>query len=236
MSSTQNNASANAPVAPGSVPMKLEVIVVPVSDVARAKGFYTGLGWRLDAEFSSGDDFWILQLTPPASQCSVIFGKGVTNTKPGSIEGLLLAVDDVEKARDELLARGVDVSPVFHDEGGVFVHAGTKGRVAGPDPQGRSYSTWASFRDPDGNTWLLQQITARFPGRLWPADAVRQRDVASLTELLQEAEKGHGAYEATAPKHHWSGWYAAYMIARERGKSPEEASKDAGLHMEKTRR
>jgi len=157
-----------------------------------------------------------------------MFGKGITTAKPGSVQGTFLVVDDIDEARAELVEHGVDVSGVFHFDGGLHV-TGTNGRVPGPDPKGASYSSWASFSDPDGNGWLLQQIKARLPGR------GLSTDVATLTALLREAEERHGAYEATAPKHHWSDWYAAYMYARERGRSPEEAAKDAALHMESTR-
>jgi catechol 2,3-dioxygenase-like lactoylglutathione lyase family enzyme len=146
--------------------MKLEVVVLPVADVDRAKDFYGGLGWRLDADFASSEDFRVVQLTPPGSPCSIIFGKGVTAASPGSVQDLMLVVDDVEAARSDLIDHGVEVSGVFHDEGGVFHHAGTKGRVPGPDPQGRSYCTWASFNDPDGNGWMLQEIKERLPGRV----------------------------------------------------------------------
>jgi len=211
--------------------MKLEVDIIPVSDVDRAKRFYGGLGWRVDADFTPpGDDFRVVQLTPPASECSIIFGKGVTSAAPGSTQGLMLIVSDIEAARAELVAHGVDVSDVFHDAGDVFPRAGGKGRAPGPDPQGRSYRTWASFRDPDGNSWLLQEIKTRLPGR---GGAVT--DVAALTELLRETEEHHGEYERTAPKHHWSGWYAAYMVARERGRTSEEAAAEAARHIETTR-
>ncbi len=145
--------------------MKLEVIVLPVSDVDRAKEFYKGLGWREDGDFVT-EDQRIVQLTPPGSQCSVIFGTGVTSAAPGSAQGLYLAVNDVDAARDELVGRGVDVSEVFHDAGGVFPHAGTEGRVPGPDPERRSYESFASFSDPDGNGWVLQELTTRLPGRV----------------------------------------------------------------------
>lgn len=145
---------------------KLEVVVVPVSDVDRAKDFYTALGWRLDADFAAaGEDFRAVQLTPPGSQCSIIIGKGITSAAPGSLQGLYLAVTDIEAARSELAGRGAEVSEVFHDVGGVLNHAGTKGRIAGPDPQHRTYASFASFSDPDGNGWLLQEITTRPPGR-----------------------------------------------------------------------
>jgi catechol 2,3-dioxygenase-like lactoylglutathione lyase family enzyme len=145
--------------------MKLEVVVLPVSDVDRAKNFYKQLGWRLDADFTTGPDFRVVQLTPPGSPCSVIFGTGVTSAVPGSLDGPLLIVTDIQAARDEIAGHGVDISEVFHDEGGVFHHAGTAGRVPGPDPDRHSYASFASFSDPDGNGWLLQEITTRLPGR-----------------------------------------------------------------------
>jgi catechol 2,3-dioxygenase-like lactoylglutathione lyase family enzyme len=206
------------------VDTNLEVVVIPVSDVERAKRFYTSLGWRLDADFTRGD--WrVVQFTPPGSQCSIQFGKGLTAAAPGSVKGLYLVVNDIQAARADLIGNGADVSEVFHLEGGLDV-SGTKGRAAGPDPQGRSYSSYAAFSDPDGNGWLLQEINTRLPGRGLGGD------VSTLTELLREAEEHHGPYEATAPKHHWSGWYAAYIVARERGKTADEASKDAARHME----
>jgi catechol 2,3-dioxygenase-like lactoylglutathione lyase family enzyme len=206
--------------------MKLEVVRIPVSDVDRAKRFYTNLGWRLDADIAAGDDYRVVQLTPPGSQCSIFIGKGVTAAAPGSVQGLMLIVYDVEAARADLIGHGVDVSEAFH--------FGIKGRVPGPDPEGRSYSTWASFSDPDGNGWLLQEVKSRLPGRVGP-EAIAS-DIPSLTELLQETEKRHGGYEPTAPKHQWSGWYAAYIVAREQGRTPDEAAKDAALHVEGARR
>ena len=145
--------------------MKLEVVVLPVSDVDRARDFYAGLGWRLDADFPVTDGFRVVQLTPPGSSCSIIFGDGVSSAVPGSLQDLMLVVDDIEAAREEIVGNGVDVSELFHDESGVFHHVGTNGRVPGPDPEGRSYSTFASFSDPDGNSWLLQEIKTRLPGR-----------------------------------------------------------------------
>lgn len=145
--------------------MKLEVVVVPVSDVDKAKQFYEGLGWRLDADFAGDAGFRVVQLTPPGSYCSVIFGSGVTLATPGTAQGLYLAVADVEAARAELVAHGAEVSEVFHDAGGIFHHAGTEGRVPGPDPERRSYASFASFSDPDGNGWVLQELTTRLPGR-----------------------------------------------------------------------
>ncbi|MFF5288660.1 VOC family protein [Paractinoplanes globisporus] len=144
---------------------KLEVIVLPVADADRALEFYRGLGWRLDADFAADDKFRVIQLTPPGSLASVIFGTGLTDAAPGSSQGLHLVVEDIDAARAELAGKGVDVSEVFHDAGGVFHHAGTEGRVPGPDPQRNSYSSFASFSDPDGNGWVLQEITTRLPGR-----------------------------------------------------------------------
>jgi catechol 2,3-dioxygenase-like lactoylglutathione lyase family enzyme len=147
------------------VEMKLEVVVLPVADADRAKAFYESLGWRLDADFSGDDDFRVIQLTPPGSECSVIFGSGLTDAAPGSIEGLQLTVTDIEAARDELAGHGVEVSGPFHDAGGVFHHAGSAGRVDGPDPQRSDYGSFLSFSDPDGNLWFVQEIKHRLPGR-----------------------------------------------------------------------
>jgi catechol 2,3-dioxygenase-like lactoylglutathione lyase family enzyme len=147
------------------VDMRLEVVVVPVSDVDKAKDFYQALGWRLDADFASREGFRVVQVTPPGSPCSIIFGTGVTSASPGSADGLQLVVTDIDAARDELAGRGVDVSEVFHDAGGVFHHAGNQGRAAGPAPDRRSYGTFISFSDPDGNSWFVQEITTRLPGR-----------------------------------------------------------------------
>ncbi len=152
-----NNTPMEMPEA-GTIDMKLEVVTVPVSDVDRAKRFYRRLGWRLDADIVVGDAFRVVQLTPTHSACSVAFGKGVTTGEPGSVQRLILAVTDVGAAREDLIGRGVEVSEVFHLAGG---------RAPGPDPQGRSYQTYASFSDPDGNEWLLQEITTRLPGREW---------------------------------------------------------------------
>jgi len=154
-----------AGAASDAVDMKLEVVVLPVADVDRAKAFYASLEWRLDADFTADDGLRVLQFTPPGSPTSIIFGTKLTAAAPGSADSLILAVYDIDAARDALVARGVDVSEVFHDAGGVFHHAGTDGRVAGPDPEGRSYSSFASFSDPDGNGWMLQEIKTRLPGR-----------------------------------------------------------------------
>ena len=214
----------------GPVDLKLEVDILPVSDVDRARRFYEGLGWRLDADYTPpGEDFRVVQFTPPGSPCSIIFGKGVSDAQPGSVQGLMLIVSDIQAAREDLLRRGAKVGDIFHDATGVFARAGAKGRAPGPDPEGRSYRTWASFNDPDGNGWLLQEIKTRLPGRGGLSTAV-----TTLAELLRETEKHHGQYEPTAPKHHWSEWYAAYVVARERGRSEDDAAKDAALHVQTT--
>jgi catechol 2,3-dioxygenase-like lactoylglutathione lyase family enzyme len=229
---TSNEQATRIPTA-GSVDLKLEVVIIPVSDVDRAKRFYGGLGWRLDADFAFDNGFRVVQFTPPGSGCSVQFGTKITAAAPGSAQGLYLIVSEIEAARDELLARGAGMSEVFHagTPGAQFQRDGTSGRLRGPAPDGASYRTFASFNDPDGNGWLLQEIKTRLPGR-----GLSNSDVATLTELLREAEERHGKYEPTAPKHHWSAWYAPYIVARERGRTPEEAAKDAALHLESARK
>jgi catechol 2,3-dioxygenase-like lactoylglutathione lyase family enzyme len=166
MSSTQSSAdvATEAPAA-GKVEMKLEVVVVPVSDVDRAKRFYESLGWRLDADIAVDDGYRVVQLTPPGSGCSIIFGTGVTSAPPGSFEGLQLSVYDIDAVRADLVARGVDVSEPFHDATGIFHHAGTEARVDGPAPGHADYGSFVAFSDPDGNGWLLQEIKTRLPGR-----------------------------------------------------------------------
>jgi catechol 2,3-dioxygenase-like lactoylglutathione lyase family enzyme len=148
-----------------TVDFKLEVLVIPVSDVDRSKSFYQTIGWRLDADFVVGDDFRVVQFTPPGSECSIIFGNGLTTAAPGSMRGLHLVVFDIEAARAELASRGIEIGELFHDEGGIFHHAGTKGRVPGPAPDRADYGTFAVFSDPDGNEWFLQEIKQRAPGR-----------------------------------------------------------------------
>ncbi len=207
------------------VDLKLEVVVLPVSDVNRSKRFYEGLGWRVDADFPGVEGFRVVQMTPPGSPCSIHFGNKVTTAAPGSIKNLYLVVSDIEAARRDLAGRGANVSELFH-----FAGFGEP-PVPGPEPSGRSYGTYASFSDPDGNTWLLQEIKTRLPGR-----GLSNLDVATLTHLLQDAENGHGKYEPTAPKHHWSAWYAAYIIARQQGKTPEEAAQEAALNVQRTLR
>ena len=226
-SSAINNEPVRAASA-AKVEMKFEVVVIPVTDVDRSKAFYTKLGWRLDADFAFDNGFRVVQFTPPGSGCSVQFGTKITTAAPGSAQGLYLIVSDLEAARKELAARGVDVSQVFHaSKAGAQFRPDSNGRVDGPDPSHRSYFSFATFSDPDGNTWLFQEITTRLPGR-----GLSNLDVNTLTDLLRETEEHHGEYEPTAPKHHWSGWYAAYIVARQDGKTPEEAAKEAKLHIE----
>ena len=198
-SSQVRSQTANETSRAQTVDMKLEIVVIPVSDVDRAKEFYAKLGWRLDADFASGDDFRVIQFTPPGSGCSVIFGKNVTAAAPGSAQGLYLIVSDIEAARDELLGRGVEISEVFHDAGGVY--AGTdepylfgRLRVSGPDPEHRSYRSFASFRDPDGNGWLFQEVTTRLPGRIDSA-ATTFASANDLASALRRAAAAHGEHE-----------------------------------------
>lgn len=160
---SSESAASSAPVKAGEV--KLEVVVLPVSDVDRAKHFYETLGWRLDADLAVDDGYRVVQLTPPGSACSIIFGEGVTSAPPGSFQGLQLTVYDIDEARADLIARGVDISEPFHDVTGIFHHAGSEGRVGGPAPEHADYGSFAAFSDPDGNGWLLQEIKTRLPGR-----------------------------------------------------------------------
>ncbi len=218
----RNAAIQNVNVRP--VDMKLEVIVIPVSDIDRAKQFYSQLGWRHDAEFVEGDDFRILQFTPPGSGASVIFGKGVTPAAPGSAQGLYLVVSDIEAARKELLDRGIKVSEVFHHAGGT--HTGSDEpylfgtvRVSGADPQRGTYRSYVSFSDPDGNGWLLQEVTARLPGRVDPNETT----FASVTDLaaaFRRAEAAHGEHEKRTGVRdaNWADWYAEYIAAEQAGR------------------
>ncbi len=221
MASTDTSGeSTSGTQSPLGVDMKLEVVTLPVSDVDQAKRFYQSLGWRMDADIAVGDAFRAVQFTPPRSPCSIAFGKGLTTDEPGSVQRLLLAVYDIDTARADLIGRGVEVGEVFHLAGG---------RVPGPDPQGRSYQSYASFSDPDGNGWLLQEIKTRLPGRDWEDPAA---DVASLAGLLLETAEHHDPYEKSHAPHNWWDWYAAYFGAREQGRTPEEASQAAGRYME----
>ena len=204
----------------GRVDMKLEVVVIPVSDVDRAKRFYGSLGWRLDADVVTGDDFRVVQFTPPGSGSSIIFGKNVTSAEPGSAQGLHLIVSDIGAARDELVGRGVEVSEVFHDIGGVFHHAGADGRVSGPDPDRRSYGSFASFSDPDGNGWLFQEVTTRLPGRIDRA-ATTFASASDLASALRRAAAAHGRHEERTGEAdpNWPDWYAEYMVRERTGRS-----------------
>jgi catechol 2,3-dioxygenase-like lactoylglutathione lyase family enzyme len=203
---------------------KLEIVVIPVSDVDRAKEFYGGkLGWRLDADYDNGSDFRVIQFTPPGSGCSLIFGRNVTGGAPGSSQGLYLIVSDIAAARNELLGRGVEVSEVFHSAG---VYSGPdepylfgRVRVSGPDPEHRSYRSFASFRDPDGNGWFFQEITTRLPGRIDSAETAFA-SVNDLASALRRAEAAHGDHEKRTGQRdaNWSDWYAAYMVAEQSGK------------------
>jgi catechol 2,3-dioxygenase-like lactoylglutathione lyase family enzyme len=200
----------------GKIDMKLEAVVIPVADVERAKKFYGSLGWRLDADFAFDNGFRILQLTPPGSACSVQFGTKVTSAAPGSAQGLYLIVSDVEAARAELARRGVAVSEVFHFTG--WNRVDPKERVSGPAPDRRSYGSFASFNDPDGNTWLLQEITTRLPGRIEPGTT--SFDSASeLASAFRRAETAHGEHEKRTGQRdaNWPEWYAAYMVAEQTG-------------------
>ena len=209
--------------------MKLEVVLLGVSDVDRAKRFYENLGWRVDIDVAHGD-FRGVQVTPHNSNASIIFGKGFPSAKPGSGQTLLLAVNNLEAARNDLIARGVDVSEVFHYTAGPLNNTVANPRVSGRDPEGRSYFSFASFEDPDGNSWLLQEITTRFPGREWKSQAT---DVATLADLLHDTAEHHDAFEKTHGQHNWWDWYAPYLSARQNGSSPDEAAAAAGRYMEK---
>ena len=219
-----NNATPDATndASVAKIDMKFEIVVVPVSDVDRAKAFYANLGWRLDADYDNGSDFRVIQFTPPGSGCSVIFGRNVTAAAPGSAQGLYLIVSDLAAARNELLRRGVEISEVFHNAG---VYSGPdepylfgRVRVNGPDPEHRSYRSFASFHDPDGNGWLFQEITARLPGRIDSA-ATSFASANDLAAALRRAEAAHGEHEKRTGQHdaNWPDWYAAYMVAEQAG-------------------
>ena len=218
------NETANKAPKTGTIDMKLEIVVVPVSDVDRAKTFYASLGWRLDADFASDDDWRVIQFTPPGAPTSVIFGKNVTAAAPGSAQGLYLIVSDIEAARKELLGRGVKVSEVFHGAGDV--HSGAdqpylsgRRRVSGVDPERGSYRSFVSFSDPDGNGWLFQEITTRLPGRV-EGDTTFSSS-ADLAAALRRAAAAHGEHEKRNGGQHdanWPDWYAAYIVAEQAGR------------------
>jgi catechol 2,3-dioxygenase-like lactoylglutathione lyase family enzyme len=206
----------------GTVDFKFEVAILPVADAERTKQFYASLGWREDADFVFTEDFRVLQFTPPGSQASIIFGTGVTPAIPGAGGNLLLAVDDIDAARAELIERGVDVSEVFH---GIAFTADGSRREPGPDPERKSYSSYASFSDPDGNEWLLQEVTSRLPGR------VEQTGAGTLAGLLLETALQHDHFEKASPAHNWWDWYAPYLAAREQGSTSEQATEAADQYM-----
>src|SRR5580704_1379070 len=218
MSTTEassNDASGTASVR--NVDMNLEVVLIPVSDVDRAKEFYRSLGWRLDADVAAGDDFRLIQFTPPGAGCSVQFGTNLTSAAPGSAQGLYLIVSGIEAARDELVARGVEVSEVFH-EGTPGARFHDAGRVAGPSPEHSSYGSFASFSDPDGNGWLFQEVTTRLPGRVDPA-TTSFTSASDLAAALRRASAAHGEHEKHigAADPNWPDWYAEYMVRERAG-------------------
>jgi len=202
------------------VDLKLEIVVLPVSDIDRAKEFYGRLGWRLDADYDSGNDFRVLQFTPPGSACSVIFGRNVTAAAPGSSQGLYLIVTDIEAARRHLVAKGVDASEVFHDSAGVYAgpdqpYLFGRRRISGRDPEQRSYRSFLSFCDPDGNGWLMQEVTTRLAGRI-DSTATSFSSASDLASAFRRAEAAHGEHEKRNGGQrdaNWADWYAAYMVA-----------------------
>ncbi len=218
-------AAALEPPKARAIDMKLEVVVIPVSDVGRAKAFYESLGWRLDADFAAGTDYRVVQFTPPGSGCSIIFGRNVTSAAPGSARGLYLIVSDVAAARADLLARGVAVSDVFHGAAGVYTgmdepYLFGRLRVTGPDPEHRTYRSFAAFSDPDGNGWLFQEITARLPGRV--DQDTTFTSPAELAGAMRRASAAHGEHEkriGAVDQKGWPDWYAAYMVAEQAGKA-----------------
>ena len=220
MSSTEVG-SEDAPrdASVGKVDLKFEAVVIPVSDVDRAKAFYAQLGWRLDADFAFDNGFRVVQFTPPGSGCSVQFGTNITSAAPGSAKGLYLVVSDIEAARIELAAGGAEVGEVFHPgtPGAQFQPDGTSGRVSGRAPEQASYGSFAEFSDPDGNGWLLQEVTTRLPGRIDTAET-SFASVNDVAQALRRAAAAHGEHERTGqPDENWPDWYAAYMVAEQAG-------------------
>ena len=220
MSATQVSSDASENASGKTVDMKLEVVVIPVSDVDRAKEFYAGLGWRLDADFAFDNGFRVVQFTPPGSGCSLQFGTNITPATPGSAQGNYLVVSDIEAAREQLAGRGAQVSEVFYPSspGAQFQTDGTSGRVGGPAPEHASYSSFATFSDPDGNSWLLQEITTRLPGRIDTA-ATTYASANDLQQALIRASVAHGEHEKRTGEYdeRWPVWYAAYMVAEQSG-------------------
>ncbi|UWU75511.1 glyoxalase [Bradyrhizobium huanghuaihaiense] len=226
MTMTEERREAAVKVPALAIDMKLEIVVIPVSDVDRAKAFYAGLGWRLDADFASGNGWRVIQFTPPGSPASVIFGKNVTAAAPGSAQGLYVIVSDIEAAPSDLVRRGVEVSKVFHGAGHAHVGADEpylfgRLRFSGPDPEHGSYRSFASFSDPDGNGWLMQEITTRLPGRVEGGTAFTS--AADLASALRRAAAAHGEHEKRSGGQHdenWPDWYAEYIVREQAGKPP----------------
>lgn len=220
MSMTEVRRDPSGTASVENVDMKLEAVVIPVSDVERAKKFYSGLGWRLDADFSFDNGFRAIQFTPPGADCSIQFGARMTTSAPGSAQGLYLVVSDIQAAREDLLAHGVDVSEVFHAEtpGAQFQPEGSSGRVGGPAPDHDSYFSFATFSDPDGNGWLLQEITTRLPGRIDGAGTAFA-SASDLAGAFRRAAEAHGEHERRTGKEDpdWPDWYAEYMVAEQAG-------------------
>ena len=227
MATLTDEVRSNDATSIAKVDTKFEIVVIPVSDVDRAKEFYARLGWRLDADYAApAGDFRVIQFTPPGSGCSVIFGRNVTGAAPGSAQGLYLIVSDIAAARNEFLSRGIEVSEVFHNEG---VYAGPdepylfgRLRVSGPDPEHRSYRSFASFHDPDGNGWLFQEITTRLPGRV--AGDTTYASASDLSQALRRAAAAHGQHEARTGQAdpNWPDWYAEYMVREQSGEEPPQ--------------
>jgi catechol 2,3-dioxygenase-like lactoylglutathione lyase family enzyme len=212
--------SSTATATPGAAPVDLglEVVTVPVSDVDRAKAFYEGLGWRLDADIVVGDAFRVVQFTPPNSNASIHFGIGLTKSPPGAVDRMILAVENIDAARADLISRGADVGEVYRSDGKP---------VPSPGEERGTYLLYASFTDPDGNGYFLQEITTRLPGRVWE----KEGDVAALADLLHETAEHHDAFEKATPPHNWWDWYAAYFNARQQGSTSEDAVAAAGRYM-----
>lgn len=222
---TQPEESTTRGSSVAKIDMKLEVVVIPVAEADRAREFYGKLGWRLDADFRFDNGFRVVQFTPPGSACSIQFGTKMTSVAPGSAQHLYLVVSDIVAARDHLIARGAGVSEVFHsgEPGAPFQPDGSSARLRGPAPEQTSYGSYATFSDPDGNRWLLQEVTTRLPGRIDPVETAF-RSVSDLAGALRRAEAAHGEHEKRTGQHdaNWPDWYAAYMVAEQSGeKLPE---------------
>jgi catechol 2,3-dioxygenase-like lactoylglutathione lyase family enzyme len=217
MSTTEVRSGATSGGNAGKVDMKLEVVVIPVSDVGRAAEFYRRLGWRVDADIKKGDSR-LLQFTPPGSPCSIIFGTGITPSAPGTAQFLHLVVADIEAARQELVGNGVEASEVFHDASGGNNRFDPKVRASGRDPEGRSYATFVTFSDPDGNGWVLQEITTRLPGRI-DSDETAFASATDLAGAMRRASAAHGEHEKRIGEAdaNWPDWYATYMVAEQAG-------------------